>query len=255
MKSAIRHEALELLKQAQAPRPTIITEADLLRLPDPIQRYLRYTQIIGKAAIATVHLKQKGFFKTQPNKQWMPVVADQYFTVNPPALLWNAKISAAPFLSIAVKDSFVEGHGHSLAKLLSVITLADARGREIDQGALLRYLGEMGWFPTAWLSDQIEWQAIDAFSAQATMHDRDLTASAILHVNEQGQLTEVTAERYRDAKPVAVLTPWSGRFSDYREVNGILIPMQAVGSWQLDSGEFSYFRGEITEIEYDPSLA
>src|SRR2546425_13007025 len=37
----------------------------------------------------------------------------------------------------------------------------NAHGSEMDQGELQRYLLEMAWFPTAWLSDAIEWQALD----------------------------------------------------------------------------------------------
>ena len=39
----------------------IITEKDLEGLPEPVQRYLRYTQVIGKEKTKTVRLKQKGW--------------------------------------------------------------------------------------------------------------------------------------------------------------------------------------------------
>lgn len=251
MKKSHSKQALAILQQAQSSDSRPITEADLLRLPEPMQRYLRYAKVIGKPPIPTVHLQQKGTFKTQPNGTGMPFVAEQYFTVNQPAFLWEAKISALPFVSIAVKDELLQGHGRTTAKLLSLIPLADGQGREIDQGSWLRYLGEMAWFPTAWLWEQIEWQAIDTHSVQATIRDREMVAAAILHINDEGQLIRVSADRYRDAKPVPVLTPWLGLFSDYREVNGLMIPMQASGAWQFETGDFTYFQGEITEIEYD----
>ena len=45
----------------------------------------------------------------------------------------------------------------------------DAKGKEIDQGALLRYLGEIVWVPSAALSDYITWEEMDSTTARATM--------------------------------------------------------------------------------------
>jgi hypothetical protein len=92
-------------------------------------------------------------------------------------------------------------------KLLSAIPLGNAHGPEMDQGELQRYLLEMAWFPTAWLSAAIEWQAIDASSVRATLRDSGMTASGVLHVNEQGQLTQLTTQRYRErARPLPART-------------------------------------------------
>ncbi len=119
----------------------------------------------------------------------------------------------------------------------------------MDQGGLQRYLAEMVWFPTAWLSDAIEWQAIDASSAKATMRESGVTASVVLHVNEQGQLTQVTADRYKEEHGRYLLAPWSGQLGVYREVGGMQIPTEIEVTWHPASGEFSWFRIEISEID------
>jgi len=135
--------------------------------------------------------------------------------------------------------------------MLSLITMADASGPEVDQGALLRYLAEMMWFPTAWLADYIQWESIDAHSAKATLRHAGLTVSAVLHFNEDGLVAQVTAERYWDENGKFALRKWSGRVEDYREAGGMRIPMKVDVLWHLDTGDFSYFRAEITEIEYN----
>ena len=68
-------------------------------------------------------------------------------------------------LPIAGRDRYADGHGHMLIKLASLLTVADGAGPEIDQGTLLRYLGEIVWFPSAALRDYISWEAIDERSA------------------------------------------------------------------------------------------
>jgi hypothetical protein len=253
MRSTIPTAALELLQQGEQTHPVLITEADVLTLPEAMQRYLRYVHVVGKEPIQTVRLKQRGFFRTQPGQKWLPMVAEEYFTTNPLAFLWRGKIRLFPFISISAWDRFSNGHGSLLVKLLSLVPLADVHGPEADQGELLRYLGEIIWFPTAWLSDAVEWQAIDAQSVQVTIRQPSVTVSAVLYVNEQGQMTHLTAERSMAERKSYRLERWSAQCHEYQEVSGLLIPTRVEVTWNLASGDFSYFRGEITEIEYNQS--
>jgi hypothetical protein len=171
--------------------------------------------------------------------------------VQPPAFLWHGVIKQNPLLPISARDCFSNGHGSLRVKLLSFITVVDAHGPETDQGELLRYLSEIVWFPTAWLSDAIEWQALDERSARATIRHSGVTASAVLFFNEQDQLTRLTAQRYRLINGQCVLEQWETRGGEYREINGVRIPVKAEALWKLRSGDFSYFRGKITEIAYN----
>ena len=253
MSKATYKEGLELLQRSAQVQPGLITEIQVQRLPEVAQRYLRYTRVVGKEPIRTVRLKQQGFFRTQPGQKWSTMVAEQYYTTNPPAFLWHGTIWPFPLVSISAWDRLSQGHGNMLVKFLSLITLANARGPEIDQAALLRYMGEMIWFPTAWLSDVIQWQPIDAQSVKATISYTGVMAHAVLYVNEQGQMIRMTAERYMDQRGHPVLKPWSAQVQEYQEVGGMLIPTRVEVTWHLESGDFSYFRCKITEIEYNQS--
>jgi hypothetical protein len=253
MRSMIHNEALALLQKSQQTRQGIITEAQMVGLPEPVQRYLNYAQVVGKEPIRTVRLKQQGFMRMQPGKPWLPMVAEQYVTTTPPAFLWHTKIQPFPLVSIAGTDRFSDSHGSMRIMLMSFIPLGNARGPEMDQGELQRYLLEMAWYPTAWLSDAIEWQAIDARSVKATIHQQAVMASGILHVNEQGQLTRLTADRYREEHGHYRLAPWTAQSDEYQQVDGIRIPTRSEVTWHLASGDFIWFRFKITEIEYNQS--
>jgi hypothetical protein len=173
--------------------------------------------------------------------------------MNPPAFLWYGTIKPFPLLSISAKDKFSDGHGNMLIKLLSFIPIGDARGPEVDQGELLRYLSEIPWFPTAWLSEYIQWQVIDEQSTRATIQSQGVTASAVLDIDEKGQVIRLTAERYMEKKGQYDLERWSGQYEEYQEINGILVPTKVEVTWHLKSGDLSYFKGKITEIEHDSS--
>lgn len=242
-----------LLQHSEQTQLGFITQAQMLDLPDVLQRYLNYAHVVGKEPIRTVRLRQKGFMRTQPSQKWMPLVAEQYFTTTPPAFLWSCTMQPFPLAWISATDQFTRGHGSMIIKLLSFITVGNAQGPEMDQGELQRYLAELVCFPTAWLSDAIEWQAIDTSSVRATFRDSGVTGSVVLHVNEQGQLTQVTADRYKEEHEHYLLAPWSAQCNDYQDVEGMRIPTRIEITWHLASGEFTWFRVKITEIEYNQS--
>jgi len=247
MKKTAHHLAQELFARARGAPSQAITEAKLARLPEPVRAYLRYARVVGRKMIQAVRLRQIGLFRMRPDQKWQPITAEQYFTTDPPGFVWHGTIRPIPFVSVSAVDSFSGGHGDLLIKLMSLVTLAHERGPEIDQGEFLRYLAEIAWFPTAWLSDAIRWEAVDGQSARVTLAGREITASASLSFDPDGRLTGLNARRYYQKN----LENWSGRYSEYREFHGLLIPTLAEVTWNLDSGDFCYFRGEIIEIEYD----
>jgi len=140
-------------------------------------------------------------------------------------------------------------------KLLGLFKIADARGPELDQGTLLRYLNEGIWFPTVYLEDYIRWEAIDSVSTRATMSYGEVTASAVLHFNELGQVTNFVAERYMEEKGEYRLETWSTPIGEYREMNGMMVLVSGEAIWHLESGDFPYIRLEITDIEYNTPSA
>ena len=221
-------------------------------LPEPVRRYLRYAIREGAPATRTARLRHDGLFRTKPNQRWFRIEGEQYFTVARPGFVWNASIRPAPFLWIEARDHLMAGRGNMLVKLVSTISIADARGAEIDQGASLRWLAECAWFPYAYVGTQVEWEPIDARSVRATLRHDGLPVSAVLEIDDDGKLAQLRAERYRDVGGgKAVRTPWTGRYGDYREFNGFRVPSSVEVTWELEEGPFSYARFRVTGLEYN----
>jgi hypothetical protein len=246
-------EAAQLLTKAASPSPDdVITEEDIKVLPEPVQKYLRFTGTIGKERVLTVRLKQKGSFR-QGNRPWMPFTAEQYYTTNPPAFIWIADMKAFPLVSVKGKDMSFEGKGNIVIKIPPFVTIADARGQEIDQGTLVRYLNEIMWFPSAYLSDYISWEAIDSNKAKATITFGDNRASATLCFDDEGGMVNFEAQRYYTEGNRSSLEKWTTPIKEYGEINGVRLPVKGEGVWKLSSGDFPYIKVEITDIEYNNS--
>jgi hypothetical protein len=250
----VRSEVEELFKKCKETKSEIVTEKDIKDLPESVQRYLKYTQIIGKEKIKTVRLKQDGYFRTKEDQKWMPIKAEQYFNIDSAEFIWIGRVKFAPLLSIQAKDEFIDGKGNLVVKL-GPIKVADARGDEIDQGEILRFLAECVWFPSAFLNDYIKWDAIDDNSAKATINYKGVSASAIFHFGEEGEVTSISAKRYMEVDGKFKLEDWEVLIIEYKKFEDIIVPSKANVIWKLSTGDFCYYKFEVVDIDYNnPSM-
>jgi hypothetical protein len=218
-------------------------------LPQPVQRYLQYALGENATAIHTVRLRHGGLFRTSPKQRWMTIEGVEYFTVGKPGLVWNGTIRLAPLLWIEARDRLIGDRANMLVKFCSTLKLADASGPEIDQGALLRWLGEVVWFPIGYVGDRIRWEPIDSHSARATLLHEGLLVSAVLEIDDKGKFVRMRAERYRGESDRSVLTPWKALCTEYSEFGGVRIPSSVEVIWELPEGEFSYAKFQVTAVE------
>lgn len=222
-------------------------------LPGPVQRYFRHVLPEGQEYIRFVRLKQKAEIKTSEGGKWMPLEAEQYFTVEKPGFVWHAMVRPAPLLWIEGRDMYYHGRGSMFIKLLSAVGLVDARGSELDQGALLRYLSEMPWFPTSLLSGagNIKWEPMDDEKARATIKDGDLTVSAVFYFNGAGEITRMeTMDRYNSEEKKKM--KYTTHYSNYQIMGGVKIPTEGVVEWNYPDRDFQYFRLQgITDLQYN----
>lgn len=245
----VKHEVRKLLKSSQLEKDEVITEKDLEGLPVPVQKYLRYSQVIGKKRIRRVKLIQEGKIRTSKEQKWMPFEAVEHYTVSPPGFIWNAK--AGPMNTLRVRDRYFNGKGNMLVKLLSLIKIVDETGKEMDKASLLRYFNEMMWFPTSLLGKNVTWEPIDSTSARGIFTDSGMTVSAVYHFTEDGKLKNFVAERYNDHYKKTLT--WCTPITEYRKIGGFSLPVKGEAVWKLDNGEgdYSYIQLEIIDIEYN----
>lgn len=252
MKDLLKTDVAELFRlQNPDARSDVVQESDLDRLPEPVRKYLLFTQIVGKPRVQTVRLKQNGRFRMNEKQGWMNLQAEEYFTIDPPGFVWYGRLNPFPLIKFEGLDRFYSGEGHFLIKLMNWITVVDSRGPELNASELLRYLSEIIWFPTAFLCDYITWEPLTDKSARATIQVGDTATSADLYFDDQDRLVNLQADRHRAVDNGYELARWSTPIETYGEMNGIFIPIQAQAVWNLDWGDLDYFDGGITEIEYD----
>ncbi|MCY7350901.1 MAG: hypothetical protein LH606_09560 [Cytophagaceae bacterium] len=232
----------------------IVTPEMLAGLPTPVQQWLTASGVVGKERVHTVRLRQRGLMRTSPTGAWMHTEAEQYFGVDRPGFVWKANVQMMGFLPLAGHDSYAGGKGRMLIKALSVVPVVDAADAKTDLGAMLRYLSEMCWFPSAALSPYITWQAIDTSHAQATMTDKGMTVKAVFAFDEQHRLGSITANRYYGGGEAGKLESWYIPARAWKTMHGVTIPVKGDVIWKLPAGDFNYFQWEITDIDYNKPM-
>ena len=251
-KHQIKEERRALFAKTQHQNQNKVTEQSLQHLPAVIQNWLMNSGTLGKKSISNVHLTQELQLKMKPEQSaWYPGAAVQYFTIDPPAFHWTINTEMNPILSVVGRDQFKEGKGEMLIKLCSLIPVANAKHDEkVNQATLQRYLAEMVWFPSMALSPYITWKSIDQHSARATMYYKGTQGSGVFHFDKDGRFEKFVAMRFQnstDTKPIQ----WTVKATKTEIRNGIRIPVECEASWELESGEWTWLKLKITDIQYD----
>jgi hypothetical protein len=239
---------LRLFDRVPAAAPKVVTREEIAPLPAPVRRWLEGSGVVGRERARVVRLRQRGWMRTSADQPWMAVEARQYFTVDQPAFVWMVDV-VMKHVPVVGRDSYQDGHGRMLIKAGGLITVADGAGDRTDQGTLLRFLGEIVWFPSAALAPYIRWEALDDASAKATMSYGGVTASAVFTFDDAGRVMLTTADRYMGAGPQSTLQRWEIPVRAWRSLGGVLMPVEGSATWKLPAGDFDYFRWEITEVE------
>jgi hypothetical protein len=245
----IAGEVDQLLTAASGADASVVTEADLEPLPAPVQRWLRWSQVVGRERAVTVRLRGEGDFRLGDDRGWIPFRAEQHFTTDPPGFLWQASMRMAPLLSVAGRDRYAGGRADIEMRVLSLVPVARSSGPGLDQGALGRYLGEIVWLPSAALSPLLRWEEIDESSARATISYGGATASGVFAFDAVGRPTEFRGVRWADAR--GRQEEFSVPLHAYGELDGIRIPTAGDGAWHYDSGDFTFIRWRITRAGYN----
>jgi hypothetical protein len=244
-----------LLGQPRPSHAPLVTEEMLAGLPEPAQRYLRYAGVVGRAMVDTVRVRQACRMRPAPNGISFPIVAEEWYAVEPPGFIWDATVPVAGIPVVRGRDGYVDAKGMMTIKVGSLIPVVNAAGPETDQASLLRHLSEMPWFPSAFLRERVTWEAIDDETVRVSIVDGDLWATGTLTIDPEGRLVEFRSERYAMVGDGFELRPWSAPTCAYSEFEGLRLPVRGAAVWTLPGGStFPYIEVELTEVEFDPSL-
>ena len=240
-----QNDVKENLRRTNDLKMDLLTESDLLPLPDPVQRYLTYAGVLNKPKVKNIRIAFEGQMR-EKGKDFFPFTCEQYNFFDEPTRLF--------FMKAKMKGLTVPGyHKYSNATALMDIRLfgffpvVKKSGKDMDQAETVTLFNDMCLMAPATLIDKrIIWQAIDSNSAKATFTNHAITISAILYFNMQGQLIDFISND-RDVNHYPFSTP----VSNYKNINGINIMTYGETIWHYPDGNFVYGKFNLKSIEYN----
>jgi len=243
---------LDLILNSLVAGKTRVTAETIADMPPVMKKWFGRSNLIGKEISNVIYLTQRGILKTEPDGEWMPVTAKQWSISDKPEFLWIANIEAAPLIHITGRDKYYDGRGRMLIELMSLFKAADSTGNEIDQGALLRYLGESVFLPSAFFKRYIKLEQLDEFSVKATMNYAGTEAFGIYKFNAAGDFVSFEAKRYYARKEGATLEDWlvTADPDGYKEFGGVRAAAKLAVTWKLKTGDFTWYKFEVDNLEY-----
>jgi hypothetical protein len=248
----VQTESKQILQNIKVENLPIVSKSAINHLPEIVQKWMLNSGVIGKEKVVSVRLNQIGEMRTKPDSKWMTFTATQHFNVENPAFIWTTKVNAIPIISMVGRDKLYNGEGEMLIKLASLIPVVnEGKNDKINQGAMIRFLAEMCWFPSAVINDNITWESINDTSAKATLTINDKSVVGIFTFSDEGNLMSFEAHRYYGGKTNSKLEKWYVKMLSYKTLNGITIPNKSSVTWKLKEGDFNWLNFEITTLEFN----
>lgn len=252
--NAVRFERRVAREIREMPGGTgaVLLDRSAPSLPNSVRRYLDKALGSRQRAVRTVRLYHGGTFRTSLDGKWLAIRGEQNFASEPPGFIWWGRVRVFPGIWVDARDRSVNGIGSMLVKMESSFTVADSSGVEMDQGSLVRLLCEMPWFPTAFLDRRhVTWSAVDEHRARATLQVNGRSVTATFEFGPDDLPTTCSADRFFDGGGPSVLTPWRGRFADFRAVDGVLVPHHVVAAWIVNGTPSEYVRFDVERVVFD----
>lgn len=231
----------------------VFSEADFAGKPTAICKYIENSGFLGQQKMDLVRMDYYDVAFSQ-GKAGPKLTIDyiQYDFVKNPSRLAMIKSSmfGIPFQGY---DYYHDGKGGMKGVIAKLFTLFDQTGEEMDKACLVTFLAESMFAPSILLRDYIQFEEIDERQVKATITAYGQTVSGIFTFNEAYEMISFTTSDRAviNSDGTVEYIPWSAVCGDYKMgANGVKHPTKFQAIWNYPDGDFIYFDGMISSIEY-----
>lgn len=227
-----------------------LTEADIQQLPEPVKRYIRYTRSIGKPKVNCFKVEFVGKIRKNEQSEWMPFTSEQYNFMETPTRLFflKAKMKGLP---VEGYHCFKNGVAFMDIRLFSLFKVQYMDGEEMNLSETVTFFNDMCCMaPPTLIDKRIKWLEVEGNNVKASFTNNNITVSAWLYFNDQGQLINfISHDRY--SADAGEKLPWATPLRDYQEINGYRLSGNADAVYSYPDRDLCYGTFNIVNIEYN----
>ncbi len=241
------------LAEAPSPSSTPLTEAHIVHLPAPVQRYLRITGAIGKPPVQTMQLSFDAEMFQKPGQAGMRGPARQFNTVHRLRRLFFMRTTMFA-LPVMVLHDYHDIHASMTVRLASLFNVVELHNDALARTETVTVLNDLCLYaPSNLVDSRLVWQALDDHHARVSFTNGPHQVSAELVFNEAGELVNfISNDRGALQRDGSLrLVRWSTPVRDYREFEGRRVPTAGEAIWHYPEGDFVYGRLILKDIRFN----
>ena len=223
-----------------------------MRVPPLVRWYLRRVGVVGHPRAQNVRARFRGSMRNGPDAPWMTIRAEQVERFDDPARVFDMHAVGRSGIGFEALHTYEYGTARMRVRAVSVFSLVDARGAEMNQSETVTVFDDRVVFAPATLLDaSITWRTTGILTVAGTFSTRGQSVSAELAFDERGDLVTFRSEdRFESADGITYRPRgWSTPVSDYRWFGGLRLPAHAEAVWDAPEGELVYARFDLESLE------
>lgn len=227
----------------------LLLKSDLEDLPNIVQKYILHSGALNKPKVYNAKIIMEGEMRGK-DQGWFHFTSEQYsFFADPTRLFFmKANVKGLPTYGY---HAYSNKNATMLIKVFGLIPIINQSGSELNVAETVTVFNDMCLFaPGTLIDSRIQWQELDSTSVKATFTNGDISISAALHFDQEGQLRDfVSDDRYdmADMKQYRFSTP-IGNY-EFQHAHHLFSYGEAI--WHYPTGEFTYGKFNIKSIEYN----
>jgi hypothetical protein len=241
------------LHQKSAFQQSLLSEADLLNLPEPVRNYIRYTGSVGKLKVNNFKIEFTGKIRKNEQSAWMPFTSEQYNFLESSTRLFFMK-AMMKGLPVAGFHCFKNGEAFMDIRLLSLFKVQYQSGKEMGIAETVTFFNDMCCMAPATLIDKrIMWLESDSSKVKAEFTNNGISISAWLYFNKKGELINfVSDDRFAAGENNTMKRiRWSTPLKNYRELDGYKLASYAEAIYSYPEGNLCYGTFRLSRVKYN----
>lgn len=240
----------QFLRQPLRPA-SLVTEAHLELLPEPVATYIRRSGAVG---LPVVHNFRVTFDATMYRNadSPLPSEATQYEFVDDPSRYFflHTRMLGMP---VRVLHEYEDGDAHMQVRLAGVVNLVNERGRALSRAETVTVLNDFCIMaPSALLDRRCTWEARNRHEAIVHFTHGGHTVTAALQFNDDGDLVNFTSDDRHALEGDG--DRWSTPLRNYQEFDGRRVAAEGDAIWHYADGRaFRYGTFRVRDIRWNVS--
>lgn len=220
-------------------------------IPKPLRNYISEVLQKNYKYHRMAELEYSGVFQRDYKESQMDVEGIMYFGSYQPGFLEVENIIPFPLTWISSRSYYIEGKGNILNKTMSVLTSESYRGEVINESGLIKYISMAPLYPWIFLNRGIfEYVSFDSSQIKVKTRDKDVKTEAMILLKNNRIYEIHVVNNFMKDKGNYTPTNQIIRFSNYKKINNIEIPLNIDFVWMDGYREFTDRKLTIIKYKY-----